>query len=238
MQKSLNTRSSNGYEWVKRNRIVRVLETVQDLIVISLCIGLFGFMVIQLRAMFLSLLPPLDFHDVTADILFLLILVELFRLLVIYLQEQRISIGVAVEVSIVSVLREAIVRGVLETPWTQTLSACAFLLVMGALLVVRVWLPPTFNGIDPERRLSKNKVLPADESSEISNNYNNLVQGSMNNHILPLSAQNKGEAFVPLAFSAQPRFFATKAQAFQNQYSQISLGEIDKNGRTHEIEEG
>ncbi|PSB45757.1 phosphate-starvation-inducible PsiE family protein, partial [Chamaesiphon polymorphus] len=94
---------------------------------------------LQLRAMFISLLPPLDLKVVTADILFVLILVELFRLLIIYLQEQRVSIGVAIEVAIVSVLREVIVRGVLEIPWPQTLSACAFLLVMGILLIIRVW---------------------------------------------------------------------------------------------------
>jgi uncharacterized membrane protein (DUF373 family) len=117
--------------------------------------------------MFYSLLPPLNFQLVTSDILFLLILVELFRLLIIYLQEQRVSIGVAVEVSIVSVLREIIVRGVLETHWSQVLASCAFLLVMAVLLVVRVWLPPTFNGIDPERQASmRNKLLTVDQSSE------------------------------------------------------------------------
>jgi uncharacterized membrane protein (DUF373 family) len=136
---------------------------VQDFIIISLCIGLFGVMVLQLKSMFISILPPLDFPAVTADILFILILVELFRLLIIYLQEQRVSIGVAVEVAIVSVLREVIVKGVLEVPWTQILSACAFLLVMGVLLIVRVWIPPTFEGIDPEKRLvqkhiDKNKI--------------------------------------------------------------------------------
>lgn len=156
MQGSDNNPSSNWYIWFNKSRIVRTLETIQDLIVVSLCIGLFSVMAIQLRAMFISLLPPLNFKAVTSDILFLLILVELFRLLIIYLQEQRVSIGVAVEVSIVSALREVIVRGVLETPWSQILSTCAFLIVMGGLLVVRVWIPPTFNGIDPERRY-KNK---------------------------------------------------------------------------------
>lgn len=138
--------------------IVRALETVQDLIVVSLCIGLFSFMVLQIREMFISLLPPLNFTLVTADFLFLLILVELFRLLIIYLQEQRVSIGVAVEVAIVSVLREVIVRGVLEVPWNQVLAACGFLLVMATLLVVRVWLPPTFAGIDPEKRLRQQRL--------------------------------------------------------------------------------
>jgi uncharacterized membrane protein (DUF373 family) len=151
MDKAIKDRITSPPVWI--SRVVMVLETVQDFIIISLCIGLFGVMVLQLKSMFISILPPLDFQAVTADILFILILVELFRLLIIYLQEQRVSIGVAVEVAIVSVLREVIVRGVLEVPWTQILSACAFLLVMGVLLVVRVWIPPTFVGIDPEKRL-------------------------------------------------------------------------------------
>lgn len=173
MQKPLNAPSSNWYVWLNKTAIVRALETVQDLIVVSLCLALFSVMVIQLRAMFISLLPPLDFRAVTSDILFLLILVELFRLLIIYLQEQRVSIGVAVEVSIVSVLREVIVRGVLETPWSQTLSTCAFLLVMGVLLIIRVWIPPTFNGIDPEKRLStRDKVVSQARLSDNHNSHN------------------------------------------------------------------
>jgi len=150
---------SSSPSWIKtlsRSHLVRALETVQDGIVISLCIGLFCVMVIQLRDMFISLLPPLNFREVTADILFSLILVELFRLLIIYLQEQRVSIGVAVEVAIVSVLREVIVRGVLEVEWTQVLATCAFLMVLAMLLIVRVWIPPTFSGVDPERRITEN----------------------------------------------------------------------------------
>ena len=70
------------------------------------------------------------------------------------------------EVCIVSVLREVIVRGVLETPWVQILSTGAFLLVLGVLLVVRVWLQPTFEGIDPERHMaSRKRNLSEPESS-------------------------------------------------------------------------
>ncbi|MCC5614582.1 phosphate-starvation-inducible PsiE family protein [Nostoc sp. CHAB 5836] len=154
MDKSAENTQNSMYE-INRGRVVRTLEFIQDVIVFSLCIGLFSFMVLQVRDMFLSLLPPLDFHAVTADILFLLILVELFRLLIIYLQEHRVSIGVAVEVSIVSALREVIVKGVLEASWSQVLATCAFLLVLGVLLFLRVWLPPTFEGIDPEQVVSK-----------------------------------------------------------------------------------
>ncbi|GAB4532303.1 MAG: hypothetical protein Tsb0014_16610 [Pleurocapsa sp.] len=154
MQKLINTTPTPWYKSLNSAGVIQVLEFIQDLIIISLCIGLFSFMAIQLKEMFVSLLPPLNFPRVTADILFLLILVELFRLLIIYLQERRVSIGVAVEVSIVSVLREIIVKGILETPWSQVLATCSFLLVLAVLLVVRVWLPPTFEGVDPEQKVS------------------------------------------------------------------------------------
>ena len=134
-----------------RARIVKTLEFVQDIIAISLCIGLFCVMVLQLKEIFLSLVTTLRFHDITADILFILILVELFRLLIIYLQEQRVSIGVSVEVTIVSVLREVIVKGLLEVEWKQVMATCAFLIALALLLVVRVWLPPTFEGVDPQQ---------------------------------------------------------------------------------------
>ncbi|MGQ4647904.1 phosphate-starvation-inducible PsiE family protein [Lyngbya aestuarii] len=155
MYESVKNPSVRRSRWLNLERIVQALELIQDGIVISLCLGLFCFMVLQIKAMVLSLLPPVQFHAVTADILSLLIWVELFRLLIIYLKEQRISIGVAVEVAIVSVLREVIVRGVFDTHWTQMLATCAFLLVLGVLMVIRVWLPSTFEGIDPEQVVSE-----------------------------------------------------------------------------------
>ena len=166
MHEPINKSQTPWYKWLNNGRIIQILEFIQDFIIISLCIGLFGFMTLQLREMFVSLLPPLNFTRVTADILFVLILVELFRLLIIYLQERRVSIGVAVEVSIVSVLREIIVKGILEIPWSQILATGSFLLVLAVLLLVRVWLPPTFEGVDPEQKISRRyKQKTANHSS-------------------------------------------------------------------------
>lgn len=122
--------------WLDRNKIVSHMEAFQDLIVIFLCLGLFAVMVIQLGEMFSSLVHPVQFNKVTEKILFLLILVELFRLLVIYLQEHSVSVGVAVEVAIVSVLREVVVHGALEISWVQVLAMCGLLFVLGGLLMV------------------------------------------------------------------------------------------------------
>lgn len=136
---------------IEQQRIIKALETIQNIIVVILAIGLFGVMLIRLTDLYLSLLVPIKFQDVTSDILFILILVEIFRLLIIYLQEQRISVGVAVEVSIVSILREVIIRGALEISWQQILAVCALLIVLGGLLLVRAWMAQIFNSIAAEK---------------------------------------------------------------------------------------
>lgn len=140
-------------EWFDPKRIVNTLETIQNIIVVVLSFGLFCVMVIRLGDLFLSLLVPVKFQNVTSDILFILILIELFRLLIIYLQQQRISVGVAVEVSIVSILREIIILEALEIPWQQILSTCALLLVLGGLLLTRAWIARIFNKISAEKSI-------------------------------------------------------------------------------------
>lgn len=155
MSRNSNSRYSQWNEWFERETIINSLEAIQNAIVIALSIALFCVMLIRLGDLFLSLLIPLKFQNVTSDILFILILIELFRLLIIYLKEQRISIGVSVEVSIVSVLREVIIRGALELEWQQILAICAFLLVLGGLLLIRAWMARIFNTIETE----KNQML-------------------------------------------------------------------------------
>ena len=157
------------WQLFQRDNIVSNLEKFQDFIVISLCIGLFCVMLIRLGEMFLSLLKPLNFKAITADILFILILVELFRLLIIYLQEQRISVGAAVEVSLVSALREVVVDGVLEIPLEKLLGVCAFLAVLGGLLYLRVWMFTKFHSeqipaiAEVDKELEKEKLEPIEQ---------------------------------------------------------------------------
>ena len=68
MQESTKKSQTPWYKWLNNGRIIQILEFIQDFIIISLCIGLFGFMTLQLREMFVSLLPPLNF---TRPVLFL-----------------------------------------------------------------------------------------------------------------------------------------------------------------------
>lgn len=136
MKKRLKSPYLFSNRWIDRQWIVRNMEAFQDLIVIVLCISLFSIMVMQLWVLFTSLKMPINFQTITDKILFILILVELFRLLISYLQEHSIAVGVAVEVAIVSILREVIVHGALELSWIKAASICGLLLILGALLLV------------------------------------------------------------------------------------------------------
>ncbi len=136
MQKRFKSRFLFCDRWLDRHSIVRNMEAFQDLIVIVLCFCLFAVMLMQLWGIFIALTQPLDYKLVTAKVLFVLILVEVFRLLMVYLQEHSISVGVAVEVTIVSLLREVVVHGALEISEVKTAAICGLLFILGLLLLV------------------------------------------------------------------------------------------------------
>lgn len=136
MQKRFKSRFLFCDRWLDRHAIVRNMEAFQDLIVIVLCLSLFAVMLIQVWGIFIAITQSIDYKQVTAKMLFVLILVELFRLLMVYLQEHSIAVGVAVEVAIVSVLREVVVHGALEISGIQTAAICGLLFILGGLLLV------------------------------------------------------------------------------------------------------
>jgi uncharacterized membrane protein (DUF373 family) len=112
----------------------KYLELVQDFIVFGLCVILFAAMGIKLYHLCRLTIQGIDFSLVVGDILFILVLLELFRLLLIYLEEHRVSVSTMVEVGIVSTLREVILRGALHIEWQQLLVVCAFIVTLGVVL--------------------------------------------------------------------------------------------------------
>jgi uncharacterized membrane protein (DUF373 family) len=115
-------------------RLRKYLELSQDVIVLALCVALFVAMLVKLFDLGRQLLGGTDFSAVIADILFILVLMELFRLLVIYLELHRVSVATMVEVGIVATLREVILTGALQVDWRQMLVLCAFILTLGLVL--------------------------------------------------------------------------------------------------------
>lgn len=124
---------------LNRRRILINLDGFQDILVIILMLGLLVHMSLLLIKIFLDLRKSPTFNDIADEMLQVLILVEIFRLMAVYLESHHIPITEAVEVTLVSVLREVIVVGILHMTWQQIASICGFVLMMGTLLLVETY---------------------------------------------------------------------------------------------------
>jgi uncharacterized membrane protein (DUF373 family) len=113
----------------------RFLEPVQDVLVLAIGVALFGLMLRTLARLFQEIFSPaLDFRVVISEVLFMLVMVEVVRLLIVYLEEHRVAVDFMVELGIVATLREIVLRGVIELHWEQVAALSVFLLALGALL--------------------------------------------------------------------------------------------------------
>lgn len=115
----------------------RTFEIAQDAIVASLGFILLGVMAYALwrlgRIAFVQLRPP---AEVLSQIALLLILVELFRTLIFYLREHRVSVTLMLEVAIISEVRELLLYPP-TSAGTQVFGNALLLAVLGALLYLR-----------------------------------------------------------------------------------------------------
>ncbi len=117
-------------------RLFKNLDDLQD-IVVFICGALLVFkMMLILGDVFLDIRAGVDFRTIAGDSLFLLILVELFRLLATYLKYHRIYVGIAVEVTIVSILREIILIGIVHIQYELVWAMCGFIFALAALMLV------------------------------------------------------------------------------------------------------
>jgi uncharacterized membrane protein (DUF373 family) len=133
-EEELNYRAEPALTHSRNLKLRKYLELVQDIIVLGLCGALFIAMLVKLFHLGKSLLGGTDFSAVIADILFILVLIEVFRLLIIYLEEHRVSVATMVEVGIVATLREVILKGAMQIDWRQMLVLCVFLLTLAVVL--------------------------------------------------------------------------------------------------------
>jgi uncharacterized membrane protein (DUF373 family) len=138
---SLQHESENG---LKRSTHVhdllgRTFEMAQDLIVATLCVILLVIMAYGLWILArLALLQGTNVPLVLSQVVLLLILIELFRTMIFYLREHRVSVPLMLEVAMVSELREVLLKSLSSTATEQYLGNGLILLVLGALwLAVR-----------------------------------------------------------------------------------------------------
>jgi uncharacterized membrane protein (DUF373 family) len=126
----------------------RSLETLQDIIAVLLMVLL---LVLALQTLWrlaqIAITETAPTAELLSEIVFVLILMEVYRLMIYYLREHRISVTLTVEVALVSTLREVMLKGVQEFEWVRLVAISLFLIVLGGLLAMERWTGRCRNGI-------------------------------------------------------------------------------------------
>jgi uncharacterized membrane protein (DUF373 family) len=88
-----------------------LLEFIEDLIVLTLIIFIFIISIFAIIKLGKSLLAEeKDLYKLIAHFIYIFILVELFRLTIIYLKERRLDTSLMVKTTLIAILREIIIK--------------------------------------------------------------------------------------------------------------------------------
>ncbi|MCX7794430.1 MAG: phosphate-starvation-inducible PsiE family protein [Thermodesulfovibrionales bacterium] len=121
------------YFWI-HELVRRYVELIMDIIIVSLMVVIF---VLISKTIFLiaqSLLEETNITFIISELMFIFILVETIRLLIIYLEFHRVAIDTMVEITIVSILREIILKGILHIEPLLLAGVGFIIIVLGMLL--------------------------------------------------------------------------------------------------------
>jgi uncharacterized membrane protein (DUF373 family) len=117
----------------------RMMENAQDAIAIFLMAILLLLSLQALVRIGRLAVAGAGTSQILSEIMFVLILMEVYRLLIFYLREHRVSVTLAVEIALVSTLREVIFMGAHEFDAMRLVALSILLVVLGALLAAERW---------------------------------------------------------------------------------------------------
>lgn len=119
----------------------RTLENLQDVIA-SLLMVLLLLLALQTiwRIGRMALVEAAPTNQLLSEIIFVLILMEVYRLLIFYLREHRVSVALMVEVALISTLQDLVLKGAHEPEWLRIVGLSLLLIVLGGLLASERWM--------------------------------------------------------------------------------------------------
>ncbi len=121
------------YFWI-HHAIRKYVEIVMDLILIGLILVTFVLIAKSIYTLWIGLYRETNIHEILSEMMFIFILIEVVRLLIIYLEFHKVALDAIVEITIASALRELILKGVLEVKPLILAVVSLFILILGLLL--------------------------------------------------------------------------------------------------------
>jgi len=121
------------YFWI-HDLVRRYVELIMDIIIVCLIIVIFVLISKTIFLMAKSLIDETNITYIISEIMFIFILMETTRLLIIYLEYHRVAIDTMVEIAIVSILREILLKGILHIEPILLAGVALIIVVLGMLL--------------------------------------------------------------------------------------------------------
>jgi uncharacterized membrane protein (DUF373 family) len=121
------------YFWIHK-AFRKYVEVILDCILIGLVVVTFVLIGKTIYLLGVSLYEKTNISYIISEILFIFILIEVVRLLIMYLEFHKVAIDTMVEIAIVSTLRELFLKGVLLVEPLELTTVSLFMIVLGILL--------------------------------------------------------------------------------------------------------
>lgn len=121
------------YFWI-HSAFRKYIEVTLDLILICLVAVTFVFMIKTIYILGQDIYNETNIRHVISEFLFLFILIEVMRILIVYIEFHHVSIDIMVEMTIVAILREVILKGAVELETFKIVGISLLIAVLGLLL--------------------------------------------------------------------------------------------------------
>jgi uncharacterized membrane protein (DUF373 family) len=116
----------------------RLMELLQDVVVVQLNVTLLGMGFVFLYRVWTEIVAFGDLQEGLSNIIFVVITIELYRLSVQYLRYHRVNLSILVEVGVSAIIQKMILIGVDRFTMQQLIGISLILLALGAILGVHI----------------------------------------------------------------------------------------------------
>jgi uncharacterized membrane protein (DUF373 family) len=117
------------------NRVLPILKTISNIIIILLIIALLVTIVYKLFILYFYDIASGNFQNIINDLLLLIILIELFTILYSYLQKYYIKVERVIELGMISIIREMLFK-VQEFEIGRIMAVAVLLVSFGILFFI------------------------------------------------------------------------------------------------------
>lgn len=133
MNRTDNRKQAAFYFWI-HSAFRKYIEITMDLILVGLVIVTFIFIMKTIYLLGLVIYKETNIPHVISEFLFIFILIEVMRILIIYIEFHHVSVDIMVELAIVAILREIMLKGAIELETIKIAGISLLIAVLGLLL--------------------------------------------------------------------------------------------------------